>query len=140
MNFNVVVFSGRLVADPEIKELGGTTLGKARLINNRVYYKGKGEDREKCEEVTAVDIVAWGSTAKALSYMAKGDICGVEGRIKVEKWESDGNKRSRTVIDVTGIQFGPKKGEGVKSSDPKKEEPEQNDGPTEELGEEDVPF
>ena len=41
MNFNVVVFSGRLVADPEIKELGGTTLGKARLINNRVYYKGK---------------------------------------------------------------------------------------------------
>ena len=123
MNINSIIFGGRLAADPDIRAVGDTKVASFRLISNRVYFKGKGKDREKCEEVTSMDVKAWGGRANAAEYLKKGDGCVVQGYIKEENWEKDGVKQYKKIIDVQELHFGEKKGSGNSAkSENKKEE------------------
>ena len=103
-NLNKVMLMGNLTRDPELRNTtGGQSVCKFSLAVNR---KWSASDGTKKEEVTFIDCEAWGKVAETIAkYMAKGRALFVEGRLKLDQWEKDGEKRSKIGVVVEGFQF-----------------------------------
>jgi len=105
-NFNKVILVGNLTRDPELRYTPkGTALASFGLAVNRVWRDEAGQSKE---EVTFVDIEAWGRQAETIGqYMKKGRPVLVEGRLRLDSWEDKQTKqkRSRLVVVVEGFQF-----------------------------------
>lgn len=95
-NINNVRLLGRLGKDVEVTYVGnGTALAKFSLATTYSYKKGD----DWIEETEWHDCTAWARTAEALVGAGKGErILVEEGRIKTEKWEKDGEEKSKKVI------------------------------------------
>ena len=96
---------GNLTRDPELRvTANGNSICKLGLAVSRVYSTKDGERRE---ETTFVDIDAFGKQAEVISkYMRKGRPIMVEGRLKLEQWETnDGQKRSKLGVVLENFQF-----------------------------------
>lgn len=92
-SYNRVVLMGNLTRDVEVRETPGgavvTDLGLA--VNDRVK-----RNDEWVDEVTFVDVTMWGRTAEvAGEYLHKGSPILIEGRLKLDSWERDGEKRTK---------------------------------------------
>ncbi len=111
-NFNRVILLGNITRDVEIKYLQSgmavTELGLA--VNDR----RKGQDGQWIEETTFVDVTLWGRTAEvAGEYLGKGSQVLIEGRLKLDTWETDGQKRSKLRVVGEKMQMlGSAKGGG----------------------------
>ncbi|MEX0824850.1 MAG: single-stranded DNA-binding protein [Pirellulaceae bacterium] len=93
-SFNRVVLLGNLTRDIELRFTpGGTPVTEVGLaVNDR----RKNQAGEWVEEATFVDITLWGRTAEVASeYLSKGSQVLIEGRLKLDTWETDGQKRSK---------------------------------------------
>ena len=103
-SFNKVILMGNLTRDPELRvTAGGVSICKIGLAVNRVYSTKDGERRE---EVTYVDIDAFGKQAEVINkYMRKGRPLFVEGRLKFDQWESEGQKRSKLGVILDKFEF-----------------------------------
>jgi single-strand DNA-binding protein len=104
-NLNKVFLIGNLTRDPELRYTPqGTAVAEFGLAINRQW---KGPNGEKKEEVCFVDCQAWARPAEVISeYCKKGSSLFVEGRLKLDSWESkDGQKRSRMRVVVENFQF-----------------------------------
>ena len=105
-NFNKVFLMGNLTRDPELRYTPkGQAVAKLGLAVNRRYTTESGEARE---EVTFVDVDAWGKQAEVISqYCKKGRPLFVEGRLKLDQWDdkTTGQKRSALRIVLEGFQF-----------------------------------
>ncbi len=103
-SFNKVILIGNLTRDPELRATAnGSYICKLGLAVNRTYQTKDGERRE---ETTFIDIDAFGKQAEVISkYMRKGRPLMVEGRLKLDQWESDGQKRSRLSVVLENFQF-----------------------------------
>jgi single-strand DNA-binding protein len=113
-NFNKVILAGNLTRDPELRYTPkGTAIAKFGLAINRVWRNEAGESKE---EVTFVDIDAFGRQAETIGqYVKKGSPLLVEGRLKLDQWDDkqSGQKRSRLGVVLEGFQFlGTPRGEG----------------------------
>jgi single-strand DNA-binding protein len=104
-NLNRVMLIGRLTRDPETKSLqSGMTVTSFGLAVNRSYRK-KDSD-EMVEETTFIDVEAWGKTGETFArYMKKGRQAYIEGRLKFDSWEKDGQKRSKLTVVMEEFQF-----------------------------------
>ena len=106
-SFNKVILLGNLTRDPEtLTTTGGNTICKFTLAVSRKYSTRDGERRE---ETTFVDIDAFGRPAENITkYLRKGSPLMVEGRLKLDQWESnDGQKRSKLGVVLESFQFIP---------------------------------
>ena len=103
-SYNKVILMGNLTRDPELRvTANGNSICKLGLATSRVYSTKDGERRE---ETTFVDIDAFGKQAEVISkYMRKGRPIMVEGRLKLDQWESDGQKRSKLSVVLENFQF-----------------------------------
>ena len=103
-SFNKVILMGNLTRDPELRvTANGNSICKIGLAVNRVYTTKDGERRE---EVTYVDIDAFGKQAEVINkYMRKGRPLFVEGRLKFDQWESEGQKRSKLGVVLDKFEF-----------------------------------
>src|SRR5439155_7244298 len=93
-SFNRVILLGNLTRDVEVKYLqSGMAVADIGLaVNDR----RKNQAGEWVDEVTFVDITLWGRTAEvAGEYLSKGSPVLIEGRLKLDQWETDGQKRSK---------------------------------------------
>lgn len=110
-NFNKVMLMGNLTRDVELRQAGaGGNVAKIGLAVNRRWKTPTGEDRE---ETTFVDCEAWGKTAEIMAkYLSKGKPVFVEGRLKLDQWEKDGQKFSKLKVVVETFQFIDSKGGG----------------------------
>ena len=93
-SYNRVILVGNLTRDVELKYtqsgLAVTEVGLA--VNDR----RKNQAGEWVEETTFVDVTLWGRTAEVASeYLGKGSSVLIEGRLKLDQWESEGQKRYR---------------------------------------------
>ncbi|MCA9214195.1 MAG: single-stranded DNA-binding protein [Planctomycetales bacterium] len=93
-SYNRVVLVGNLTRDIELKYtpsgLAVTDIGLA--VNDRK----KTQTGEWVDETTFVDITLWGRQAEvAGEYLSKGSSVLIEGRLKLDTWETDGQKRSK---------------------------------------------
>lgn len=102
-DINRVFLVGRLTRDAELRFTAtGTPVGKFSIAINR--SKKSGEQWE--EEVHYFDIVLWGKTAEALSkYLLKGKQVAIDGELRQNRWEQDGQSKSKVEIHATNIQL-----------------------------------
>ena len=100
--FNLVVLTGRLTADPELKTTqSGISVTSFSIAVDRRYRAGE----EK--QTDFINIVAWRQSAEFVAkYFKKGSLIGIEGSIKTRKY-TDKNGNSRTAFEVVAnnVQF-----------------------------------
>ena len=102
-NLNKVMLIGRLTRDPELRDAGGTSVCDIGLAINREYRK---KDGTEVKETCFVDCTCWGRTAENVAkYLAKGREAYIEGRLQLDQWEKDGEKRSKLKVTVDFVQF-----------------------------------
>ncbi len=110
-SYNRVILIGNVTRDIEIKYLQSgmavTELGLA--VNDR----RKNQQGEWVDETTFVDVTLWGRTAEvAGEYLSKGSPVFIEGRLKLDQWESEGQKRSKLRVVGEKLQLIGAKGGG----------------------------
>ena len=92
-SYNRVVLVGNLTRDVDLRYTPqGTPVTDIGLaVNDRVK-----KNNEWVDEATFVDVTLWGRTAEVASeYLSKGSPVLIEGRLKLDSWEQDGQKRSK---------------------------------------------
>jgi len=102
---NKVFLIGNLTRDPELRVTPkGTAICSFGLAVNRQYRDESGAARD---ETTFVDIEAWGKQGELVSkYLTKGSPAMVEGRLRLDAWESKtGEKRSKLKVVLDNVQF-----------------------------------
>lgn len=100
--FNLVVLSGRLTADPELKTTqNGVSVCSFKIAVERRYKQG--EERQ----ADFINIVAWRGQAEFVSkFFSKGSMIGIEGSIQTRNYQDkDGNKRTAFEIVANNVQF-----------------------------------
>ena len=105
MDLNRVLLAGRLTADPAIKQLpSGDPVCDFRIAINR-YWKDQ-ETNEKREEVCFIDAKCYGPRGETIhNSFKKGKTILVEGRLRFEQWEKEGQKHSKHVCVVERFEF-----------------------------------
>ncbi len=102
-DINRVIIVGRLTRDAELKyTTGGSAVSKFSLAVNRRRKQGD----QWVDEANFFDVAAWGKTAENLNqYLTKGKQVAVEGELRQDRWEQNGQSRSRVEIFATNIQL-----------------------------------
>ena len=112
-SLNRVFIMGNLTRDPELRYIpSGQAVASFSVAVNRVYNTPSGE---KKEEVSFINVVAWGRRAEVCGeYLSKGSPVFVEGRLQSRSWEDkNGAKRYALEVIASNVQFlrmGPKAG------------------------------
>jgi single-strand DNA-binding protein len=102
-DINHVVLVGRLTRDAELKyTAGGQAVCKFSVAINR--RKKNGDQWE--DEPNYFDVVLWGRQGESLNqYLVKGKSVGVEGELRQDRWQQDGQNRSKVEIVANNIQL-----------------------------------
>ena len=104
-SLNKVLLIGNLTRDPDVRMMSnGRPVCNFGLALNRNYKDAEGNKRE---EVTFVDVECFGPRAEAVGrFFSKGRPIFVEGRLKLDQWESkDGEKRSAIRVVLDNFEF-----------------------------------
>src|SRR5246127_3504849 len=98
-NFNKVILAGNLTRDPELRYTPkGTAIARIGLAVNRTWKNEAGETKE---EVTFVDVDAFGRQAEVIAqYMKRGRPLLVEGRLKLDQWEDKNTHQKQSKLKV----------------------------------------
>ena len=101
---NRVFLIGNLTRDPEIRYIpSGKAVADLRMALSRKYRTTSGEVKE---ETCYVNVVAWERQAEtAGEYLKKGSAILVEGSLRYEQWEKDGEKKNMLRVNADRIQF-----------------------------------
>ena len=112
---NHVILIGRCTRDATIKYTsGGMAIGSFSIAVNRRTKKGD----QWVEEASFFDVSLFGKSAEGLAqYLTKGKQVAVEGELRQDRWEQDGQPRSKVTIAANNVQLlgGDKKTGGQQS-------------------------
>ena len=101
---NLVVLSGRMARDPELRYTSG---GKAYTNFTLAVQKTK-------DEAEFIDCVAWEKTAENIAeYFRKGNRILIQGRLSVSSYEQNGEKRKFTRVLANTFEFIDSKNSGI---------------------------
>jgi len=100
ISFNKIILVGRLTRDPETKfAASGTQVTSFSLAVDRDYPKDS-------NEADFIRISTFGKTAEFVAqYMMKGRLVLVEGQLRINKWEKDGEKRQMAEVVASHVKF-----------------------------------
>jgi single-strand DNA-binding protein len=105
-NLNVVVITGNLTRDPELRSLpSGTSVCDLRVaVNTRRKNGATGEWEDK---PNYFDVKVWGAQGENCArFLSKGRPVAVQGRLEWREWESqEGQKRQAVDIIADSVQF-----------------------------------
>ena len=110
---NVIMIVGRAGGDPEVKYIDSNkVVAKFNVAVNRTMKDAEGNyitDWFPCE--------FWGKSAEmAGEYIKKGTMLSVVGSGRIDKWETNGEKKSRFLIHGDNFQLLSPKGENAGAS------------------------
>ncbi|HVO37625.1 MAG TPA: single-stranded DNA-binding protein [Spirochaetia bacterium] len=102
-DINHVVLVGRLTRNAELKYTNsGAAVSKFSIAINQRRKK----DDQWVDESHFFDIVLWGKSAEAINqYLVKGKQVGVEGQLRQNRWEQEGQSRSKVEIFATNVML-----------------------------------
>ena len=104
-NVNVVVITGNLTRDPELRHTGGGTA----VCDLRVAVNSRRKDQSGnwVDKPNFFDVTVWGAQGEnCATYLAKGRPVAIEGRLDWREWEAkDGGKRQAVQIIANTVQF-----------------------------------
>jgi single-strand DNA-binding protein len=104
-NINVVVITGNLTRDPELRSTpSGTSVCSLRVAVNT---RRKDPSGEWVEKPNFFDVTVWGAQGEnCATYLQKGRPVAVDGRLEWREWEDgNGNKRQAVDIIANSVQF-----------------------------------
>lgn len=106
---NVVILTGRLTRDPELKfGQSGKAYSRFSLAVDRPFSR---------DEVDFINCVAFGKTAELIGeYLRKGRKAGVTGRLQMNRYEVNGEKRTSYDVIVDMVEFLEPKGDSTGSN------------------------
>lgn len=111
-SLNKVLLIGNLTRDPDVRMMSnGRPVCNFGIALNRSYKDGEGNRKD---ETTFVDVECFGPRAEAVGrFFTKGRAIFVEGRLKLDQWESkEGEKRSAIRVVLDNFEFVDSKQEG----------------------------
>jgi single-strand DNA-binding protein len=104
-NVNVVVITGNLTRDPELRHTGGGTA----VCELRVAVNSRRKDQSGnwVDKPNYFDVTVWGAQGEnCANYLSKGRPVAIEGRLDWREWEAkDGGKRQAVQIVANTVQF-----------------------------------
>ncbi|MGI5172001.1 single-stranded DNA-binding protein [Treponema sp. OMZ 840] len=102
-DLNHVMLIGRLTRDAELKyTANGFAISNFSIAVNRRRKNGE----QWVEEANFFDITLYGKSAESLKqYLIKGKQIAVDGELRQDRWEQDGQPRSRVVIAANNVQL-----------------------------------
>ena len=93
---NVVILMGRMTRDPELKFTSG----------GKVFANFSLAVQKKKDEVEYIDCTVWEKTAETIAeYFRKGNRILVQGRLSVNSYEQNGEKRRKMNVVVNSFEF-----------------------------------
>lgn len=104
VNINRVLLVGRLTRDPELRH----TAGGAAVIDLGVAVNGREKRGEEwVDRADFFTVRVWGGQAEAVEqYLKKGSPLGIDGRLRLEKWDDDsGGKHEKVLVVADVVQF-----------------------------------
>lgn len=104
-NVNVVVITGNLTRDPELRHTGGGTA----VCDLRVAVNSRRKDQSGnwVDKPNYFDVTVWGAQGEnCANYLSKGRPVAIEGRLDWREWETkEGGKRQAVQIIANTVQF-----------------------------------
>lgn len=102
---NHVILTGRLTADPELKQTPSDVLVCRFFL--AVQRKKSKNTQER--ETDFIDIEAWRGTAEFISkYFHKGDLMDISGRLKTSRWKDEKDvTHYQTSVVAENVEFAP---------------------------------
>ena len=123
MAYNKVIIQGNLVRDVELKK---TQSGNSvAVFTVAVGSRYKAKDGSVKEEVAFIDVESWGKQAEVIAeYFNRGSQILIDGRLKQDSWEKDGQKHTKLKVSLESFSFvgSPKKESEEKSSNKEDDE------------------
>ena len=113
MSINRVIISGNLTRDPELRstQSGMDVLSFSVAVNDR---RRNPQTNEWEDHPNFVDCTMFGNRARSLSqYLSKGTKVSIEGKLRWEQWERDGQKRSTLKVIVDELEFMSSRNQGA---------------------------
>ena len=105
-NINVVVLTGNLTRDPELRSLpSGMSVCSLRIASNtRRKDQSTGEWQDK---PNYFDVTVWGAQGENCArFLSKGRPIALNGRLEWREWQDQqGNKRQSVEIVADSVQF-----------------------------------
>lgn len=132
---NKVTLTGRWTKDFECKALdSGKFLAKSSIAVDDGYGDKK--------QTFFFDVEMWGKTAEAAAnYSGKGKRVLIDGRLKVETWEKDGQKRSAVKVVAEQVEFLElKEKQGEQRQEQPNRDPFADEGRPIDISDSDLPF
>jgi single-strand DNA-binding protein len=103
VDVNHIVLIGRLTRDAELKyTANGQAVCKFSIAVNRRKKSGD----QWVDEANFFDVVVWGRQGETINqYLIKGKQIAVDGELRQDRWEQDGQNRSRVEIVAANVQL-----------------------------------
>lgn len=100
---NYCILIGRLTRDAELKYTsGGQPVCKFDIAVN----KRKKQGESWVEDANFFSVILWGRSGESLNqYLVKGKQVAVEGELHQNRWEQDGQSRSKVEINANNVQL-----------------------------------
>lgn len=139
MSINVVIISGNLTRDPDLRHTNSGTaiLSFGVAVNDRM----KDRDGSWVDRPNFVDVTVFGRRAEALSrFLSKGAKVALSGKLRYSSWERDGQKRSKLEVIAEEIEFLSRDGDVARTAAPQARVQAPPEQPTEGIYEDDIPF
>ena len=119
-NLNRVTVSGRLTKDVVLKQTRNENVVASFDLASH-FYNGKSQPND----VSFIPVRAFGKTAEFIGrYFRKGDEMYVDGSIKEDRWQKDGQSRSFLFVLADSVYFGARK-----KGDDQQEDPDEAESP-----------
>jgi single-strand DNA-binding protein len=134
---NFCLFTGNLVRDVEVKEVGSTKVASFTIACSRKFKK---KDGKEVTETNFFDIEAWDKQAETIAkFFEKGSYITVRCAAKQEVWEDKTTKTNRSKIKfrLEEFWFPPLGKRGGKQEE---DGPDDNDSPPADDGDSATPF
>ena len=102
-DINVVVLIGRLTRDSELKYTkSGMPLSRFSIAVKR----SKKQDDQWVDEASFFEIDYYGKGAEAVNkYLTKGQQVCVEGELRQDRWEQEGQPRSKVLVVANNVRL-----------------------------------
>ena len=102
-DINHVVLVGRLTRDAELRySNSGFPICKFSIAINRRRKQGD----QWVDEANFFDVTLMGRSGEAIhQYLQKGKQVGVQGELRQDRWEQDGQRRSRVEVFAQNVQL-----------------------------------
>ena len=138
-DLSIAVLVGRLTRDSELRYTsGGSPICSFSVATSSRKKKGD----QWIDEASFWDIELWGKQGESLQqYLVKGKQVAIEGSMRQDRWEKDGQPRMKVVISAQTVQLlGGGQDKGQAKEQPRRQSPFAEEKPSADGFTDQVPF